>query len=88
MISFAVYIRLKIGSPEGVQDFPSVFTVPVIVDMHYNGYWEVVQDDREGKVLRAVCIRLEEGCPEVLQDFIVPGSVDIHTITPERSYSR
>ena len=29
------------GCPQGVQDFPSVFTVPVIVYMHYDSFGEI-----------------------------------------------
>ena len=50
--------------------------------MHYNGFREVIQNSREGKVLHAVHIRLEDGSPEGLQvfpsDFNVPGIVDKH----------
>lgn len=50
-----------------LQGFPSDFTVPGIVDMHYNGIGEVMQNGREGKALHIVHIRLEDGSPEGLQ---------------------
>ena len=78
----AVYIRHEDGSPEGLQDFPSEFTAPGIVDMQNNGFREAMQNGREGKVLHAVYIRLKDGSPEGLQDFPshfnVPGIVDVH----------
>ena len=64
----AVCIKVEDGCPECLQDSPLDFTVPGIVDTHYNGFREVIQNGREGKSLHAVYIRLEDGSPEGLQD--------------------
>ena len=65
-----------------MQDFPSDFTVPGFVDLHYNGLREVMQHGRQGKVLHAVHIRLEDGSSEGLYDFPsdlnVPGIFNMH----------
>jgi hypothetical protein len=47
--------------------FPSDFSVPGVIDMHYNNVGTLLQNGREGKALHIVHIRLEDGSPEGLQ---------------------
>ena len=65
----AEYVRPEDDSPEGLQDFPSDLNVQGVLDLHYNGFPEVTQNGREGKVLHDVHIKLEDGSSEGLQDF-------------------
>lgn len=46
--------------------FPSDFTVPDLLEMHYNGVGELMQSGREGKALHVVHIRIADGSPEGL----------------------
>jgi len=47
--------------------FPSDFSVPGVIDMHYNNVGTLLQNGREGKALHIVHIRLEDGSPEGLR---------------------
>jgi len=44
--------------------FPSDFSVPGLVDMHYNNVGQLLQAGRSGKPLHIVHIKLEDGSPE------------------------
>jgi len=50
-----------------LQGFPSDFSVPGLAEMHYNGQGRVMQDDRAGKPMHVVHLRLEDGSPEGLR---------------------
>ena len=47
--------------------FPSDFTVPGLVDMHYNNVGQLLQAGRSGKPLHIVHVKLEDGSPEGIQ---------------------
>merc|ERR1711956_101553 len=47
--------------------FPSDFSVPGLIDMHYNNVGQLLQAGRSGKPLHIVHIKLEDGSPEGLQ---------------------
>merc|ERR1712099_171173 len=47
--------------------FPSDFSVPGVIDMHYNNVGTLLQNGREGKALHIVHIRLEDGSSEGLR---------------------
>merc|ERR1719225_2372614 len=47
--------------------FPSDFSVPGLIDMHYNNVGQLLQAGRSGKSLHIVHIKLEDGSPEGLQ---------------------
>jgi len=47
--------------------FPSDFSVPGIVGMHYNNVGTLLQKGRQGKALHVVHIRLEDGSSEGIQ---------------------
>eukprot|EP00419_Tripos_fusus_P058887 CAMPEP_0172927744 /NCGR_PEP_ID=MMETSP1075-20121228/217619_1 /TAXON_ID=2916 /ORGANISM="Ceratium fusus, Strain PA161109" /LENGTH=873 /DNA_ID=CAMNT_0013789013 /DNA_START=52 /DNA_END=2674 /DNA_ORIENTATION=- len=64
--------------------FPSDFSVPGVIDMHYNNVGTLLQNGREGKALHIVHIRLEDGSPEGLRIQVnrwmepAPGVIDMH----------
>merc|ERR1711953_250395 len=47
--------------------FPSDFSVPGLVDMHYNNVGQLMQAGRSGKPLHIVHVKLEDGSPEGIQ---------------------
>merc|ERR1712129_120853 len=47
--------------------FPSDYTVPGLLDMHYNNNGQLLQAGRSGKPLHIVHIKIEDGSPEGLK---------------------
>jgi len=49
-----------------LEAFPSDYSVPGLIEMHYNNVGEVLQAGREGKALHVVHIKIADGTPEGL----------------------